>query len=275
MNYPFQDGAILARKVRKGNTLKNEKNLDVKKNVGEKPQNYITVFRQNIDKEIEKRDWTLRETAEKADMPYETLKNFLYDKEAKDCKLSTVVKLARAFGVGIDELVGAGTYKEDAIKYIKIYRELPESSKSLIKWHIEDQLRLRLHKEQHNRRIIRIMAPLCTANGNLRKTRFYEDYDLSDEYSKEEYYKVFFGIRIPCDHYLPFYMKNDILLIANDRSPMQDDVVVLVVGDFLAIAKHRLENGVIKYYGIRDGIFRAERSDNIHVLGYIAKVISE
>jgi len=258
--------------------LKNEKTDVAGKKCGvkaEKSENHITEFRHNIDREIAQKGWTLRETAERADMTFETLKNFLYDKEAKDCRLSTAIKLARAFGVGIDELVGTGTYKPEAIKYIKMYRDLPESSKSLIKWHLEDQLRLRLHQEQHKHRKIRIMAPLCTANGNLRKTQFYEDYELSDEYNTEVYHKVFFGIRIPCDHYLPFYMKDDILLLANDRAPMQDDVVVLVVGEFLAITKHRIEEGKIRYYGIRDGIFRAESSNSIHVLGYIAKVITE
>ena len=209
--------------------MKNEKEAPEGLKVGkkaEKTENYITVFRQNIDREMAQNDWTIRETAEKSDMNFETLKNFLYDKEAKDCRLSTAIKLARAFGVSIDELVGSATAKPDDAQCLKMYRKLPESSKSLIRWHIQDQTRM--HTEHHLRRRIKIMIPICASNGNLRKTTFYEEYELNNSHN-EILHKVFFGIRIPCDHHLPHYMKDDILLIANDRSPLKDEVVVLVV----------------------------------------------
>ena len=77
----------------------------------EKSTKYIDIFRKNIDMLMVEHDYTIKETAEIADISYDTLKTFLYDKEAKDCRLSTAVKLARAFNISIDELVGAGTFK--------------------------------------------------------------------------------------------------------------------------------------------------------------------
>lgn len=271
-----EDGVILALKAEGENTLKNEKTPDDSKKNGEKKpktENYITKFRQNIDREMAQKDWTIRETSEYADMPFETLKNFLYDKEAKDCRLSTVIKLSKAFGLGMDELVGSGTYSDQTLEMIRMYRSLPESSRSLIRWHIEDQMRIRTKASLH--RTISVMLPVCSGNGNLTKTSVYEELELTGEQHPEVLHKVFFGIKIPCNHYLPHYMENDILLLANDREPLPHEVVVLVVGNFIALAKRKVENGKVKYYGLRDGIFRAEASGNIRVIGYIAKVITE
>ena len=68
----------------------------------EKSTKYIDSFRKNIDMLMIEHDYTIKETAEIADISYDTLKTFLYDKEAKDCRLSTAVKLARAFNLSID-----------------------------------------------------------------------------------------------------------------------------------------------------------------------------
>ena len=70
------------------------------------PQNYVDSFRKNIFTLMDAYDCTLKELSEKADMPYETLKSFLYG-DSKDCKLSTAVKISRAFNLSIDEIVGA------------------------------------------------------------------------------------------------------------------------------------------------------------------------
>ena len=39
------------------------------------------------------------------------------------------------------------------------------------------------------------------------------------------------------------------------------------------LAGHSTENGQVKYYGVRDGLFRYRDADNVYVLGYIAHVI--
>lgn len=255
--------------------MKNEKNTSVGKKCGkktEKQENYITEFRHNIEREMAQRDWTIRETAEQSDMSFETLKNFLYDKEAKDCRLSTAIKLARAFGVGIDELVSAGTYKDEAIKYIKMYRDLPDSSKALINWHVQEQTFL--HTAHSHEKYINIMNPVCINNGNLKKTNDYDQMNIAN-IGEELLHKVFFGIRIPCDHYLPHYLRGDVLLIANDRDPMRGENSIVIINGNIVITKRVVENGIEKYYGIRDGHFRVQDPDHANVIGYIAKVISE
>ena len=67
--------------------MKNQNSKIFEKNMVEKSTKYIDTFRKNIDMLMAEHDYTIRETAEIADISYDTLKTFLYDKEAKDCRL--------------------------------------------------------------------------------------------------------------------------------------------------------------------------------------------
>ena len=248
----------------------NSKNQGEKK--VEKSTRYIDAFRRNIDEQMEMAGYTIKETAEIADISFDTLKTFLYDKEAKDCRLSTAVKLARAFGVSIDELVGAGTIETRALENLKIYRTLPDGSKSLIDWHVKNQKFIR--EKHRTERIISVMKPLCACNGNLKITSDYEELEV-DNLGDELFHKVYIGIKIPCAHYIPHYTQGEILLLANDRDALPGENTVIVVNGNIIITKRVVENGIARYYGIRDGKFRSVETDNIEILGYIVKVLEE
>ena len=235
-----------------------------------KKQNFIETLRKNLDIIMDERNLTIRELAELCDITYDTLKTFLYDKEAKDCRLSTVVKLSKGLGIPIGMLIGS--LDEEALELLKMYRSLPKGSKALIDWHIKHQTFL--HEQHDNTRFISIMNPMCASNGNLKKTGDYDKIDIS-MLNEELYHKVFFAIRIPCEHYLPHYMQNDILLIANDREAMKGENTVIMVGDNICITKRVIENGKVRYYGLRDNLLHAKDLETIQVVGYIAKVISE
>lgn len=250
--------------------MKTEKSTTKKEKSGEKPKNYIDVLRKNLDIIMEERDLTIKELAEMADIGFETFRSFLYDKEAKDCRLSTVVKLSSALNIPIGLLVGSLDVK--AMELLKIYRSLPQSSRSLIDWHINNQAFI--HSTHNNTRIITIMQPVCANNGNLKRTYDYEKFDASI-LNEELYHKVFFGIKIPCEHFLPHYKENDLLLIANDRDAMKGENTVIIVNDNIVITHRIVENGKAQYYGIRDNVLHATDLDTIQVVGYIAKVISE
>lgn len=215
-------------------------------------------------------DYTIKETAEIADLSYDTFKTFLYDKEAKDCRLSTAVKLARAFHISIDELVGAGTIDPKGLESLKIYRTLPQGSRRFIEWHIQNQKFL--HEQHGTNRIANIMLPICNNNGNLQITSDYEVMDIS-HLGDELTYKIFLGIKIPCLHYLPHYTEGDVLLIANDRDAMKGENTVIEINGNLIITNRVIENGVANYYGLRDKKFRGAETDGPEILGYVAKII--
>ena len=233
--------------------------------------NYMKSFRKNVDMYVSEKDITLREIAEMADMPFETLKNFLY-KESTDCKLSTAVKLARAFNVSIDELIGAETINDVSRESIAICRHLPDNALYLVRWYIRYIESLNKKNEPH-RRYVRVMELECNHNGNLKITTNYRHIDITcigEEYRS----KVFFGITMPCDHYMPTYSPYDILLIANDRDAKENENVLIRTDGNLFLAKRKVESGNAKYYSIRDGKFRLNEDNVDEVIGYISHVIN-
>ena len=108
----------------------------------------------------------------------------------------------------------------------------------------------------------------CNQNGNLKITTDYKHIDITDidnEYS----YKVFFGITMPCDNYMPAYSPYDILLIANDRQPTSHENSIIRVNGCLFIAKKKNN----EYFSIRDGKFRLNEQEIDEHIGYVACTI--
>lgn len=236
----------------------------------EKPVNYIDTFRRNLDALMAQHDYTIKETAELADISFDTFKTFLYDKEARDCRLSTAIKLAKAFHLSIDELVGAGTFKPEGLESIKAYRTLPEGSKRFLDWHIRNQKFL--HEKHGDRKLVNVMLPLCANNGNMKQTNDYEIMDIT-HLGDDLAYKIFLGIKIPCLHYLPHYTEGDVLLIANDRDAMRGENTVVMFNDNLVIINRKFEFGKENYYSLRDGKLRPVDPDQVQIIGYVAKII--
>jgi len=267
-----EDMCIVAHWEEGEKILKNQIPKNSSKKMVEKSTKYIDTFRKNIDILMEKHEYTIKETAEIADISYDTLKTFLYDKEAKDCRLSTAVKLAQAFDVSIDELVGAETISKQGIKNMQIYRSLPDGSKHFIDWHLQNQKFIR---EKHDgKRIINVMQTVCANTGNLKMTNDYEILNI-EHIGDDLFHKVFLGIRIPCLHYLPHYTQGDVLLLANDRDAMHGEYTVVEVNGNIVITNRVIENGSEKYYGIRDKKLHGSDIDTVEVLGYVAKIIHE
>ena len=82
-------------------------------------ENYMSAFRKNIDMYIGEKDITLRDISESADLSFDTLKTFVYG-NGSDCKLSTAIRLSKAFQVSIDEL-GLSVRAINAFKRVNIH----------------------------------------------------------------------------------------------------------------------------------------------------------
>ena len=251
--------------------LTDKKLKEISKKLISNRTDYMSAFRQNLFKKVEEKDITTKDISEKADIPFSTLNSFLY-KDAKDVKLSTAVKLAHALNVSIDELIGAETINEISRESISICRNLPDNALYLVRWYIRYIESLNRKNEPH-KRYVSVMELECNSNGNLKITSNYRHIDITD--IGEEYRsKIFFGITMPCDHYMPTYSPYDILLIANDRNAQCKENSLLRIEGNLYIAKRKVENGIAKYYSIRDGKFRINEEDVSEVVGYIAGTIN-
>lgn len=240
------------------------------------PGHYMDSFRENLHMYIDHKDITLAEIADLADIPESTLKSFVYG-TSKDCNLSTAVKLARVFGVSVDELVGCGTISPQTCDSLQVVRKLPEAFTYFVRWLIHYHYDT-LHSRKITSKAIEIMAAECAYNGNLKMTNHLELLDVSD-LSDDIRPKIFMGIRFPCSHYAPHYFENDIALLANDRAPKDGEHVFVGVGDNMWIMHAKMENveGKLKlnYYSIRDGKFCVEGDKAEIILGYVAHVHRE
>lgn len=231
---------------------------------------YMHSFRANLDMYVSQKDITIREIAEEADISLNTLTSLLYG-NAKDCKLSTVIALAKALHISLDELIGCGTIPPIAQECLPIVRNLPDNSVYLIHWFIKHQEKLL--QGHRGRRMINVMHPECQGAGNLKPANEFTLLDINDIDSSIRA-KIFIGIQLSCDHYMPKYSPYDILLIANDRKPLLSDNCIILVDGYIYIAKRKeeTENGVntVKYYSIRDGKLRLYEDEIDELIGYIA-----
>jgi ribosome-binding protein aMBF1 (putative translation factor) len=70
--------------------------------------NWMNAFRQNIGILRTYYGWSVRVLSEKANIPESTI-NKIIQGISKDCDQSLTVKLAKALGVSVDELIGSRT----------------------------------------------------------------------------------------------------------------------------------------------------------------------
>ncbi len=236
---------------------------------------YMNNLRKNIDLYVSQKDITIREIAEEADISLNTLNSILYG-NVKDCKLSTIISLARAFHVSIDELVGCETISSATRDSIQITRNLPDHAQYLIHWFVKHQ---ELQMQQTNRRhLLNVMQPNLMPDGSLKITSDYTQIDIN-EIPASIRSKVFVGLKLKCEHYMPVYSPYDIMLIANDRTPYLSENCVILASGCLFIAKRKTEtvNGqeVVRYYSIRDQKPRLYEDEVEELIGYIAGVYTD
>ena len=92
----------------------------------------------------------------------------------------------------------------------------------------------------------------------------------------EEYrHKIFFGITMPCENYMPKYSPYDILLIANDRDPKENETSIIRIGANLILSKRKIENNKAKYYSIRDNKYRLDETEIDQLIGYVVTTIQD
>ncbi len=237
--------------------------------------NYMNSLRKNLDLYVAQKDITIREIAEEADISLNTLNSILYG-NVKDCKLSTIIALSKAFHISIDELVGCETIEPSMRECIQISRNLPKQSRYLVQWFIHHQKQLM--QRPNRRHLLNVVQPILTDNGNLKMSSEYTLLDIST-IPESIRSKVFVGMKLKCDHYMPTYSPYDILLIANDRNPFLSENCVILASNSIFIAKRKTEtvNGkeVVRFYSIRDEKPRLYEDEVEEVIGYIAGVYTD
>lgn len=240
------------------------------------PDDYMHSLRTNLYMYIGEKDITLQQISDEADIPISTLKTLCYG-DAKDCHISTVIKLARVFHVSVDELIGSGTIPKETCESLALMRTLPESFRYFVRWIIrfyKDMLAANPVMEK----AVEVINARCDGEGNLMVTSDMEVSDISD-YPLDIRTKIFMGISIPCNNYEPYYFKGDILYIAHDRRPREHEHVIVCIAENIWILRARRElvssedpTVITRYYTIKDDRLFATDKDVQSIMGYVVKV---
>lgn len=240
------------------------------------PENYIESFRKNLFMYVDRKDITLSELAEAADVSISTLRSFMYG-NSTDCHVSLVVKLAKALGVSCDELLGSGTISAQTCESLQLMRQLPESFTHFVRWAIHYHFGM-LSAKKVTHQAVEIMFAEYADNGNLKTTNNFEVMDISD-LNDDIRPKIFLGIRIPGDSYEPLYYEGDILLVANDRNARNGETVVVTTEDNMWFLKYKEEKDEgekkVNYYSLRNGKKLLSKDDTNFVLGYVVKIVRD
>ena len=253
--------------AKKEKTEKNEENILAKK------VHFMSNFRNNLYKLMKERNISRAELSEISGLSDGTIQTVLYGK-GEDCKLSTAIALAKAFGVSIDELADAGILEDTVKQNMIAIRSMPENAKYIIRWFINHQAMLYREDKRDGQKRISVIDPIYTNDGVLKVTNRFRQLDIS-ELPQDVQDKVFIGLRLSCEFYMPYYSPFDVVLLANDRAAFPREHVVILKGNNIFFAKQKFENGHYNYYGIRDGKFRCDESNVDEVVGYVTYVVPD
>lgn len=253
--------------------MKNNKKIQkVENKIAKNSVDFSESLRQNILKYAGKNNMTMAELAERADMSINTLNSFIH-RLANDTKTTNVAKIAKVFGISMDELVGADTLHDLTKESLEICRNLPENDLMLVRWFIRCLADLNSQNEP-NKRYVKVMLPEVDNNGDWKLISKFEKVEITN--LKEPLRsKVFIGFKIISDNYIPYYMPNDVILIANDRPAKPNEHVLVRVGDFIFIVKRITESGIAKLHSVRDDKYRIDESGIDELIGYIACVLKK
>ena len=215
-------------------------------------------------------DITLRELADKSDVPLETLRNIIYNK-VTDPKTSTMYAISKVFGVSINFLLGEPFISQEESAIVNNYRKSGKHGKSVIeliaKYEATAARSERNAKGKHK-------VPCVIPHGNIRNGIVY---DTNETIQKETVIdEAYVAITITNNDLAPRFCKNDSILFEK-RFPESGEIVAFAIADKIYIRKFIEENGQYRMQCLHnhgsDMIFK--RMDEIILVGTCCGVIRE
>lgn len=213
---------------------------------------------------------TLRELADKADVPMETLRNIIYNK-VTDPKTSTMYAISKVFNVSINFLLGVPFISTEEAALVANYRKSGKHGKSVIeliaKYEATAARSERNAKGKHN-------VPCVIPKGNIRKGIAY---DMSETVELATVIdEAYMAITITNNDFIPIFCKNDSILFEK-RFPDNGEIIAYIIDDKVYIRKFIEENGKYRMKCLHnhgeDMIFK--RMDEVVLVGTCCGVVRE
>ena len=224
--------------------FKKEKVWEISRNFVSNKDDVMSSFRKNCFMILEAKCITLREWAELADISFATLNSFLYG-NSKTCDINLPIRLARAIGVTVDELLGSGTMSEGTRECVSKCRMMPAHFVNLARSYIRHIYKMFEKTSSKEPRLV--MLPECK-NGHLQTTNITTEIDVS-HLDKSIQSRIAHCLCVPCDHYEPYFMKDEIILLAVDRDGQNGEICVISHGGeyYIVRKKSFIENGIKRW----------------------------
>ena len=228
----------------------------------------ITRLSQRLRHLMAERGWTIQMLAKIADLPEETVRNIYYAR-TPDPKISTIMKLAKAFGISVHCLMGECEHTSEERELIRNYKTCGNHGKALIasiaRYEAKTMKELRENPNEHS-------VPLIIPQGEIRQGFVFETCDTKEIMTSVQ--ESYIGIQITTNDLAPMFCKNDILLFEN-RFPRHGEKAAFYYDKKIYIRKFVEEDGQYKLQCLHkyDKDIILKRMDEVDYIGTCVDVL--
>lgn len=196
----------------------------------------ITRLSQRLRYLMAERGWTIQTLAKIADLPEETVRNIYYAR-TPDPKISTIMKLAKAFNISVNCLMGECEHTSEERVLLRNYRDCGKHGKAIIELVAKyEASAVSIERDAKGKHKIPCIVP----RGDTHKGIIYETCETVEiETGVDEAY---IAIEITNNALSPTYCKGDVLLFEN-RFPDNGEIASFYKVDRMYIRRFIEEDG--------------------------------
>lgn len=228
---------------------------------------YKEIWLKNINRLMYDNSWSIRELSDKSNLPYDSVKKLLAGKITNP-SFYTLLKVSNAFDCSIDFLI------DKTSTYGISFPDFSPRVITLLKEVADFELYLKNQNNHNNKENITVIVPTGRCQDGMFFDSFYtESVDIS-AYRKEFGDIIMCGIKVIGKSLQPTYLCNDILLIAKDRFPLNNEIGIFLYKNKLYIRKYINDIPIVLETINGDGApIKIFDIDDIHFIGRILTVI--
>ena len=220
-----------------------------------------------INSLMERNGWGIKDLSEKSGIPYDSIKKLMSGK-INNPTCYTLFKISQSLGCSLDYLID-----RDSIYGIAVPK-LPNRAFSLIK----EIANFEIYLQEQSHLSGTDFAPILIPCGEMYDGMIYnsisiESIDIS-AYDHSLRDIIMCGIKIIGDKLSPTYVDGDILLIAKDRFPVNNEIGIFLIGHNMYIRKYVMGDSItLKSFDYQTEPIIINDIDDIRFFGRIVTVI--
>ena len=224
---------------------------------------------ENINRLLYQKNWSIRQLADEAELPYESVKKLVGGK-VNNPTIYTISKVCDALNCSIDYILGRSVINTIDKK------SLPPRVFNLLVEIAYFESRIADYNKSHKTDCISVLTPTGYVQDGMVFDSISTNIVNISAYKKDFGDIVLSGIKIVGRNLSPTYFDNDILLIGKDRFPESGETGIFLIGNKVYIRKYipgiRLELAPIN--GDKNSLF-IDNIDDVHYFGRVLTVVRD